>query len=187
MRRFSFATLVTTLEGRPVATHLPFLVYPEDGELGTLVAHMARANPQWRAFADGNEVLAIDWKTSAKVWTYPGGKDRYESSAAVNDKYVIAGSWDKKVHCINRKTGDGVWTFPTKAHVDSSPVIVGERVFVGSNDGNLYGIDLESGKEVFRFRDLDGRPFSASPAVGEGCLIIGSEGNVGNVYCFGVK
>jgi transcriptional regulator len=59
MRRFSFATLVATHEGRPVATHLPFLVYPEVGELGTLVAHMARANPQWHEFADGNEALVI--------------------------------------------------------------------------------------------------------------------------------
>jgi transcriptional regulator len=59
MRRFSFATLVTSHEGRPFATHLPFLVYPEDGEHGTLVAHMARANPQWRGFADGNEALVI--------------------------------------------------------------------------------------------------------------------------------
>jgi len=135
----------------------------------------------------GNEVLAIDWKSAMKIWAYPGGKDRYESSAAVTDKFVVAGSWDKKLHCIDRKTGEGVWAFQTRAHVDSSPVIVGDRVFVGSNDGNLYAIGLESGKELWRFRDLDGRPFSASPAVGEGCLVIGSEANVGNIYCFGGK
>src|SRR5262245_55343610 len=82
----------------------------------------------------GNEVLAIDWKSETKVWAYTLGKDRYESSAAVTDKYVIAGSWDKKLHCIDRRNGDGVWMFPTKAHVDSSPVIVGDRLFFGSND-----------------------------------------------------
>jgi outer membrane protein assembly factor BamB len=135
----------------------------------------------------GNEVLSVDWKASMKVWTYTGAKARYDSSAAVNDKYVIAGSQDKKLHCIDRKTGDGVWMFITKAHVDSSPVIVGDRVFVGSNDGNLYGVSLDAGQEIFRFRDKDGRAFSASPAVGEGCLVIGSESNTGNVYCFGAK
>lgn len=50
MRQFSFATLVTAHDGLPFATHLPFLVYPERGPNGTLVAHMARANPQWRDF-----------------------------------------------------------------------------------------------------------------------------------------
>ncbi len=135
----------------------------------------------------GNEVLAINWKTSMKVWTYTGGKARYDSSAAVNDEYVIAGSQDRKLHCINRETGKKVWSFPTKSHVDSSPVIVGDRIFVGSNDGNLYGIGLVGGKEFWRFRDVEGRPFSASPAVGEGRLVIGSESNVGNIYCFGEK
>lgn len=59
MERFSFATLVTTHEGRPFATHLPFLVYPGVGDLGLLAGHVSRANDQWRDFADGSEALAI--------------------------------------------------------------------------------------------------------------------------------
>lgn len=59
MRRFSFATLVTVHDGRPFATHLPVLVEPEWGEHGRLLAHLARANPQWMDFAPGVEALAI--------------------------------------------------------------------------------------------------------------------------------
>jgi transcriptional regulator len=59
MRRFSFATLVTTHEGAPFATHLPFLIYPEVGEHTTLVAHMARGNPQWQDFDGRSEALVI--------------------------------------------------------------------------------------------------------------------------------
>lgn len=63
MRQFSFATLVTSHEGAPFATHLPFLVYPERGPQGTLVAHMARGNAQWRHLAAaesaGQEALVI--------------------------------------------------------------------------------------------------------------------------------
>ncbi len=133
----------------------------------------------------GNEVLAVDWKASKIVWAYAGAKAAYHSSAAVTNKYVIAGSQDKKLHCIDRKTGEAAWTFATKAHVDSSPVIVGDRVFVGSNDGKVYGLRLSDGKEIWRY--TDGRPFSASPAVGQGCLVIGSESNDGKLYCFGAK
>ena len=35
----------------------------------------------------------------------------------------------------------------TRARVDSSPEIAGGRVFVGSNDGRVYGLDLASGKK----------------------------------------
>ena len=59
MQRFSFATLVTQHEGRPFATHLPFLVQPEHGDHGRLLAHLARANPQWTDFASGVEALVI--------------------------------------------------------------------------------------------------------------------------------
>jgi len=59
MDRFSFATLVTVHDGSPMATHLPFLVDPDDGEHGRLIAHMARANDQWRDFGHGGEALVI--------------------------------------------------------------------------------------------------------------------------------
>src|SRR5947209_17949155 len=59
MQRFSFATLVTAHQGRPMASHLPFLVYPDGGDYATLIAHMARANDQWQEFASGAEALVI--------------------------------------------------------------------------------------------------------------------------------
>jgi transcriptional regulator len=59
MRQFSFATLVTTRDGAPFATHLPFLIYPDVGPHGTLIAHMARANVQWHDFERADEALVI--------------------------------------------------------------------------------------------------------------------------------
>ncbi len=59
MRRFSFATLVTTHEGAPFATHLPFMLDPAASANGTLIAHMARGNAQWRDFDGASEALTI--------------------------------------------------------------------------------------------------------------------------------
>ena len=53
-----FALLVAPVDGRPFASHLPFLLDRDQGPCGTLHAHMARANPQWRAF-DDSEVLVV--------------------------------------------------------------------------------------------------------------------------------
>lgn len=58
MRRYSFATLITATDGAPVATHLP-LMFEERGEHGALMGHLARANPQWRAFDGHTEALVI--------------------------------------------------------------------------------------------------------------------------------
>lgn len=60
MRDYSFATLVSTQEnGVPTATPLPFVFEPEPAPYGTLSAHLALGNPQWRTFAADREVLVI--------------------------------------------------------------------------------------------------------------------------------
>ena len=41
-----------------------------------------------------------------------------------------------------------MWTFATRGKVDSSPVIVGDKVVVGSDDGRLYMVSLKDGKEL---------------------------------------
>lgn len=41
------------------ADHLPFELNPDDGERGTLIAHVARANPLWQQAKDGDEALVI--------------------------------------------------------------------------------------------------------------------------------
>lgn len=58
IERHSFAILVSGAGEQLAATHLPLLIERTAGPRGTLVGHMARANPQWQAAA-GQNVLAI--------------------------------------------------------------------------------------------------------------------------------
>jgi transcriptional regulator len=54
----SFALLVSAHNGELFGTHLPLLLDRGTGPYGTLVGHMARANPHWRDL-DGQPVLAV--------------------------------------------------------------------------------------------------------------------------------
>lgn len=58
IRAARLATLVTATQGGLQATPLPLFLVPDEGPLGTLYGHLARANPQWRLPAQG-EALAI--------------------------------------------------------------------------------------------------------------------------------
>jgi outer membrane protein assembly factor BamB len=78
-------------------------------------------------------------------------------------------------------SGKEIWSFTTRARVESSPLVTGNRVFIGSNDGLLYELDLVSGKKTWEF--TAGAPLSASPAAAKGSLVIGSQD--GMLYCFG--
>ncbi len=48
IRAARLATLVTATAEGLVATPLPLMIEPAEGEHGTLYGHVARANPQWR-------------------------------------------------------------------------------------------------------------------------------------------
>jgi transcriptional regulator len=53
IRDNNFAPLITHKDGELLASHIPWIL---DTERGVLTAHLARANPQWKAF-DGSEAL----------------------------------------------------------------------------------------------------------------------------------
>lgn len=57
MRENAFATLVSTVEGAPYATHLPLLTAEEDGRI-MVRGHLARNNPHSLALESG-PILAI--------------------------------------------------------------------------------------------------------------------------------
>ena len=63
------------------------------------------------------------------------------------------------------------WLFPTGSAIVSSPVVVGEIVYIASGL-NLYAIDLKTGTGVWRFSTTDA--IDASPAVANEMLYIGS-------------
>jgi transcriptional regulator len=58
IEQYSFGLLATQVAGLPFASHLPFLLDRKAGVKGTLIGHVARANPQWREAA-GQTGLAI--------------------------------------------------------------------------------------------------------------------------------
>ena len=57
------------------------------------------------------------------------------------------------------------WKFKTGGRVISSPLVVGDVVYVGSTDGSLYAINRADGSQRWKF-DTKG-PVSSSPAFRE--------------------
>lgn len=57
MRAHPLGAWVTIGDGELLANHIPFLLDDSRGEQGTLMAHVARANPVWRSFS--KEVASV--------------------------------------------------------------------------------------------------------------------------------
>lgn len=58
MKKYDFATIISSDDQKPIATHLPFLI-EQNGDTIKIKSHMAKANVQWRSFNKAKEVLVI--------------------------------------------------------------------------------------------------------------------------------
>ncbi|WP_448012025.1 FMN-binding negative transcriptional regulator [Bacillus pumilus] len=54
----SFATVVTTTDGKPIATHIP-VSFLQIEDSFVISGHMAIGNPQWKTFEENEQVLVI--------------------------------------------------------------------------------------------------------------------------------
>ena len=134
-----------------------------------------------------NQVLAVNWKTLKKSWEFEAKRRQqpFYSSAAVTNDLVVIGGRDKRVYALDRATGKEKWSFVTEGNVDASPVVVGNRVYVGclSNTGEFYALDLATGKLAQQVT-LDSA-VGGTVGVGPDCLLVGTD--KGTLYKLGAK
>ncbi len=127
--------------------------------------------------------FAIDWKKRSVLWRWENAAhDELIASAAALADEVIFASHDHHVRAVDAK-GKVLWTSPVHGRLDSSPIVVGNRVFFGSADGRISALDRTSGKKVWEYEA--GGSFSGGPAVAANCLLIASDDGI--LYCLGAK
>lgn len=125
----------------------------------------------------GSQVLAVDVNSEEVKWTYLGEDFPFVAAPAVDQDHVYIGARDKRMHAINRGTGESAWTFRTGGRVESSPIAFADAVVFGSSDGRLYAVETKKGTELWRL-DL-GEGLTAPPAFAAGRLVIaGGDGTV---------
>jgi transcriptional regulator len=87
------ATVVSQGPDGLVASQLPLLLEPSEGQYGTLYGHFARANPHWRDLAAGGETLVICQGPDAYVspsW-YPAKAEHGKAVPTWN--YIAVHAW----------------------------------------------------------------------------------------------
>jgi outer membrane protein assembly factor BamB len=143
------------------------------------------------AYADGRayvgsydgRMLCVDLSEKRIVWTEGEDDDpaAFYASAAVRGRAVVFAGRDNILRRLDIGDGSEVWAFDARSPMDSSPVIAGDRVFVGCNAGQLFAVGLNDGEMKWSFDA--GAKITASPAAAAGRLVIGTHD--GAVYCFG--
>lgn len=151
MRRWNFATLVTMGESGFQATHLPFLIDESTGQFGTLITHLAAANPQLADLQAGVEALVIfqgphafispswyDNQLTFPTWNYVAIHARGKPTV-INDGAAVHAVLSRMVAFYDQPLGGG-WTFegmPAERVIPRLSAIVALEIPLERLDGKL--------------------------------------------------
>jgi outer membrane protein assembly factor BamB len=116
------------------------------------------------SFTGKNFLLGIDSNYGTQIWNYEISGGVSSSPCLVgNGMTIVVGSMNKFIYAIEGKSGNILWTFETWGEVWSSPSYNGNEIFIGSDDGFLYCLDLD-GKLIWKTK-LNGKIRSSSPCL----------------------
>lgn len=134
---------------------------------------------------DRGAIHCIDAASGGLIWSQaPKGYRATFSSPSLAGKYLVCGeglheTTSARVICMDTSAGGRIlWTYATRSHVESSPCIAGDRVYVGAGDDGYYCFRLEPGAdgaaEVVWHAPRDRCPDAeTSPAVHDGLMFAG--------------
>jgi outer membrane protein assembly factor BamB len=122
------------------------------------------------------EFTCLDQHTGKRIWKFMTGDDT-DVSPVLDDEvvYVAAEEGAPHLYAIGRKDGKERWRFSNRGGWFSTPALVGERLFIGGNDGVFYCLDRNSGKAIWQVK-LEAATW-CSPAVVDGRVLFGTYGN----------
>jgi outer membrane protein assembly factor BamB len=161
-----------------------------DGERARLEGKPARpriaacdGKTLYQPIFDQSRVVALDCKTGTTIWSFQAGGWIY-GNPAVAEKYVLVGSQDKRMNCVDKDTGEVKWKYLTGSRVEAPAAVHNGSAYFGACDGTVYRVNLDDGAEQWSFRcdPYDtGRltAIYAAPLVSENAICIGAmEGQV---------
>lgn len=188
-RRARVALLAVIVAGLGAAVAIPMF----RGRAAPPVPTAASAGDGWLTFMGSvrrtGQAGALEASGPArpkKLWTYrdPVARAPFAAPPAVAAGRVFAGSDNRKLYCFHAQTGDVLWTFKAAAELFGSPVVSGDRVYLGEGlhhtaDAKLYCLDVVTGRKLWEFATRGHVEFS--PTLFDGRLYVAAGGD--GIYC----
>jgi len=166
--------LVSSGPGGMLANLVPFVLYPDEGEFGTLRAHLSRGNPQWSALLASPEALivfqgaehyvtpswypqkAVDGKV-VPTWNYALVQARGRVEIVENAAWLLAN--------VTALTDQQEGRRPKPWAVSDAP-----EAFILSQLKGIVGIEIALTGIEAKFKASQNRPEADRAGVAEGLL-----------------
>ena len=118
-----------------------------------------------------------------QAWDYrdPKRGQGIRIAAAVDAGHAVYSNQGKGIYCLNPTDGELIWDSRSRSRIESSPVIIGDRVAILTTRGRAQLLSLVDGEVVWEYEA--GGSYLASPLAMDGKLILLNTD--GTIQCFG--
>jgi len=89
--------------------------------------------------------------------------------------WVIVGSHDARLHCVDLATGKRVWIYETDNFINGAPAVAKGRTVFGGCDGLMHVVNVKDGKKIKEIEIAD--YIAASAALTDRYAYVGHHGN----------
>ena len=171
IERHPFGLLISTGPDGLLANGLPFLLRREAGALGTLAAHMARANEQWRTL-DGQSVLVVF--QGPQIYITPAFYETKRETGKVVPTWNYAMVQARGVARVHADSAwlDGQIGALTDRHEENRPrpwaVEDAPRPYIESQMRGIVGVEIEIAAIEGKWKVSQNRPEADRRGVAEG-------------------
>lgn len=97
------------------------------------------------------KLIATDISTGEPVWQIHDKNVNYTSGAGGGDGMVLIGTGDGRVIARDVQTGNLKWVAKVSSEILSAPTAFNQITVVRTGDGNIFGLDSGTGKEIWNY------------------------------------
>lgn len=126
-----------------------------------------------------------DNPNSAAVWHYEGNDPKeFETTmhrtcgtVAIKDNLLYIADFSGVFHCLDAKTGKAYWTHDMLAASWASPLILGDRVYIGDEEGDITVFKLSKEKESLAEFNMESALYT-TPIVANDTIFIANRNRI---------
>jgi outer membrane protein assembly factor BamB len=118
-------------------------------------------------------LYALDAATGAVKWKLQTDGPVH-STASVQNGVIYLGGCDERFRAVRASDGRVLFVIPLGAYTGASTAVEGTRAYVGTFNNDVVGIDLQTKKILWRYKDPQREfPYYSSAALAGGRVFVG--------------
>jgi outer membrane protein assembly factor BamB len=124
--------------------------YPEKGNVNVIFHAAPLIDGEKIVIGDfANTLHGLNASDGTEAWRFSGAKGWYQSQVIKDGDVYYVANFDRNLYALNASDNSLKWKYSDKFGFLASPMVVGSKLVISSQDHKVVALDKETGKELW--------------------------------------